>query len=250
MSFFYTPKRSRNLFDSESVAPYKLSRSKIELFLQCPRCFYIDRKLGVARPPTMPFNLNNAVDHLLKKEFDTFRAIRASHPLMVSHNIEAIPFSHPDLDKWRENFQGISYLHTESNFLITGAIDDIWIDKNEKLHIVDYKATSKESPVTIDASWQISYRRQMDIYAWLFKQNGFSVADTGYFVYCNALKSKDLFDQKLHFSIDILPYEPSTNWVDKALIKIKDSLSQKELPKASDSCDFCLYRQAVKDIEG
>ena len=70
MSKYYTGKRTRNLFDPTSKEPFRLSRSKIDLFISCPRCFYQDRRLGVAQPPGYPFNLNSAVDTLLKKEFD------------------------------------------------------------------------------------------------------------------------------------------------------------------------------------
>ena len=49
---------------------YKLSRSKVDFFLNCPRCFYIDRRLGINQPSGFPFNLNSAVDNLLKNEFD------------------------------------------------------------------------------------------------------------------------------------------------------------------------------------
>ena len=51
----------------------KISRSKIDLFLECPRCFYLDVVKKIKRPPGFPFNLNNAVDMLLKKEFDRHR---------------------------------------------------------------------------------------------------------------------------------------------------------------------------------
>ena len=53
---------------------WKLSRSKIDLFVECPRCFYLDNKLGVSRPKGPSFTLNIAVDALLKREFDTHRA--------------------------------------------------------------------------------------------------------------------------------------------------------------------------------
>ena len=49
---------------------WRLSRSKIGLFQECPRCFYLDNRLGLKRPPGYPFNLNTAVDTLLKREFD------------------------------------------------------------------------------------------------------------------------------------------------------------------------------------
>ena len=110
-------KRTRNLFDPASSAPFKLSRSRLENFLRCSCCFYLDRRLGVDQPGGFPFTLNAAVDHLLKKEFDTHRLARTPHPLMTQHRIEAIPYQHPDLDQWRHNFTGVQYHHKETNLL-------------------------------------------------------------------------------------------------------------------------------------
>ena len=38
--------------------------------------------------------------------------------------------------------------------------------------VVDYKATAKQRDVTLDADWQIAYKRQMEIYQWLLRANG------------------------------------------------------------------------------
>jgi len=92
--------------------PYKLSRSKVEFFLNCKRCFYLDRKLGIKRPPGFPFNLNSAVDALLKNEFDYYRSIQKPHPYIENLGINAIPFQHKMIEKWRQNFIGITYLHS------------------------------------------------------------------------------------------------------------------------------------------
>lgn len=73
MSKDYTGRKTKNLFDPQNKTPFKLSRSKIELFINCPRCFYLDRRLGVGQPPGYPFTLNSAIDKLLKKEFDIHR---------------------------------------------------------------------------------------------------------------------------------------------------------------------------------
>ncbi len=248
MSQYYTAKRSRNLYDVESSSPYKLSRSKIDLFLQCPRCFYVDRKLGVGRPPSMPFNLNSAVDHLLKKEFDAFRSIKAPHPIMVENGVDAVPFFHKDLDTWRENFKGLTYLHKPTNFLVSGALDDVWIDRDQNLIVVDYKATSKDGNISINAPWQICYKRQMEIYQWLLIQNNFTVSDIGYFVYCNALKSHDHFDSKLHFEIHLLPYLGKTGWIEDTLISIFKCLQSNQIPNSSDECDFCAYTKALESL--
>jgi hypothetical protein len=248
MSQYYNPKRTRNIYDPGSDEPFKLSRSKIDMFLDCPRCFYLDRRLGVGQPPGYPFSLNSAVDTLLKKEFDIHRAKSTTHPLMETYGIEGVPFQHEKMDEWRETFKGIGFYHEPSNFIVTGSIDDIWVDSKGKLMIVDYKATSKNGEVNLDAAWQIGYKRQMEIYQWLYKMNGFDVSNTGYFVYCNGRKDKEAFDGKLEFDIVILPYEGKHDWIDGVLIKARTCLSGDSIPSPDPDCDFCAYRKAVKDV--
>jgi hypothetical protein len=218
--------------------------------LNCPRCFYLDRKLGVDRPPGYPFSLNSAVDTLLKKEFDVHRAAGTPHPLMKTYGIEAVPLAHEEIDAWRDSFRrGISYLHEPTGFLVTGGIDDVWINHAGELHIVDYKATSKNGEVNLDADWQIGYKRQMEVYQWLFRQNGFRVSPFGYFVYCNGDADKEAFDGKLEFDVRILPYEGHDYWIADALTAAKACLDAGALPEANPECDYCAYRRAAQSLE-
>ena len=155
--------RSRNLYNPEGEKPFKLSRSKVDNFVSCKRCFYIDRRLGVGQPPGFPFNINSAVDELLKNEFDEYRELGKPHPYMESVNRNLIPYKHEKLDEWRENFKGVQFHDKETNFILTGAVDDLWFDLDtEEVIVVDYKATSKNYEVCIDAEWQQGYRGQMD----------------------------------------------------------------------------------------
>lgn len=248
MSEYYTARRTRGLYNPASKEPFKLSRTKIDLFLECARCFYVDRKLGVSRPPGFPFALNSAVDHLLKKEFDIHRAASRAHPLMDTYGINAVPFAHKNMGKWRENFVGVQYLHTLTNFIVFGAVDDIWINPKKELHVVDYKATSKDTKVNLDADWQIGYKRQMEVYQWLLRKNEFTVSSTGYFVYANGLKDREAFDGKLEFDVTIIPYVGNDNWVEKALTDAHKTLMKDELPPQGEECDYCNYREAVADV--
>lgn len=246
MSQYYKGKRGRNVFDPASREPFKISRSKIELFLECQRCFYLDRRLGVSRPPGFPFSLNAAVDTLLKKEFDIHRAQKTAHPLMKTYGIDAIPFDHKDLPIWRENFKGVQYLHPKTNLIITGAIDDVWCDPDGELMVVDYKATSKNEEVNIDADWQMGYKRQIEMYQWLLRQNGFRVSDVGYFVYVNGRTDVKAFDGKLEFDVKIIPYKGNDKWVDGAIINLHQCLMGEQVPVASSDCDYCSYREAAE----
>lgn len=261
MSQYYNPQKTKGLYEPGSNEPFKLSRSKIDLFLECPRCFYLDRRLGVARPPGFPFALNSAVDTLLKQEFDTHRVRGTRHPLMEKYGVDALPVAHDDLNKWRHNFTGVQYLHEPTNFLVFGAIDDLWAKTSPRPSpskgegepeyiVVDYKATAKAEDITeLDKDWHKSYKRQMEVYQWLLRQNGYKVSDTGYFVYCNGIADAQAFDQKLEFRVTLIPYQGDDGWVEKEIIKAHQCLNSHKIPKAGTACDYCGYVKAVNEKE-
>ena len=234
------------------TAVFKLSRSKIELFMQCPRCFWLDERLKIKRPSGPPFQINKAIDELFKKEFDTYRAKGEPHPLMSDNQIKAVPMQHADLDKWRENFVGVSTLHEPTNLHIFGAVDDLWIDDDGKVIVVDYKATAKNAEITLDADWQIMYKRQMEVYQWLLRQNGFDVSDTGYFVYTNGRMDLDGFFDKVEFRTKVIPYIGDDSWVEPTIIKMKDCM-EGDIPAVGTAamggeCDFCSYARARTEL--
>ena len=250
MSKYYRGQRVRNIYKPNSQEPFKLSRSKLELFYNCPRCFYNDRRLGIGQPPGYPFTLNSAVDALLKKEFDIYRRERLPHPIMTANGIDAIPFAHELLDNWRDALRkGIQFHHEPTNLVITGGIDDVWVDKDGKLFVVDYKATSKSGRVTIDADWQIGYRRQLAIYSWLFKRNGFEVNSVGFFVYANGKSDRESFDSRLEFEISLLSCPIQDEIVEEAVYAAHECLCLEAPPKPSDNCDFCAYHFTLSKYE-
>ncbi len=249
MSNYYTPIRARNIYNPEGSKPFKLSRSKIDLFLECPRCFYLDRRLGVGRPPGFPFTLNSAVDVLLKQEFDIHRSSGRPHPLIEEYGVDARPVPHDDLEKWRHNFTGVQYLHEQTNLLVFGAIDDLWQDSKNNYIVVDYKATAINDKITeLNKKHHENYKRQMEIYQWLLRQNGLKVSDTGYFVYCNGQKDREAFDGKLEFDITLIPYTGSDDWVEKSVIDAHQCLTDDSIPDPAKHCDYCAYRKAVDSV--
>jgi RecB family exonuclease len=218
------------LYNPSSTEPFKLSRSKIELYLKCPRTFYLDRRLGIKTPGMPAFSLNSAVDALLKKEFDMYRKKKVAHPLMEKYGIKAIPFAHPDLNKWRENFKGVQVLHKPTNLLITGAVDDIWINESGELHVVDYKSTSTSAEITLEGEYKEAYKRQAEVYQWLLRMNGFRVSDTAYFLFANGLKTPRKFGSLLKFDEQIIAYEGNAGWVEPVIYDIKRCLDSETLP--------------------
>ena len=241
-------------FDPSSSNPYRVSRSKIDLFTECPRCAYLDMKLGVKRPSMPSFTLNNAVDELLKREFDIHRAGATRHPLLARYGLDAVPLQDERMEEWRDALRrGISYLHEPTNLMIRGGIDDVWVNPAGELIVVDYKATSKkEGPSTEDDLYD-SYKRQVEIYQWLFRKNDFKVSPTAYFVYVNGKSDAEAFDGKLEFDIKLISYTGSDEWVEPAVYELKKMLLSDEIPKVGTSfgggpCEYCTYRENAGKI--
>lgn len=244
--------RERNVpYQPGQKAAFKISRSKIELFRQCPRCFWLDTRLKIKRPDGPPFSINKAIDELFKKEFDSYRLKGQPHPLMVEYKVNAVPFAHDNLADWRQNFIGVQHLHVPTNLLVFGAIDDLWVTPEGELIVVDYKATAKERDVSIDADWQQSYKRQLEIYQWLLKGNGFQVHPTGYFVYTNGRLDLDSFNDKIEFRTKVIPYDGDDSWVEPTVEEMKACL-EGDMPAMGQAamggdCDYCTY--AMKRTE-
>jgi CRISPR/Cas system-associated exonuclease Cas4 (RecB family) len=241
--------RIRNIYQPGSRTPFRISRSKIDLFLECPRCFYLDRKMGLPRPSMPGFSLNSAVDQLLKNEFDLLRKNKKPHKLMEQYGIDAIPFDHPDLPVWRDDFYqyvGAKFLHQETNLEICGIVDDIWLNQNKELLIVDYKSTSTSKQISLEDEYKQGYKRQMEIYQWIFRHLNFKVSDTGYFVFANAGKNRPEFDGRLEFELTIIPYQGNDSWVEPTIFEIKKCLDSDQIPAASENCEYCEYRKLAE----
>lgn len=249
MSEYYKPQRIEAW--NYGGKQWKLSRSKIDLFRQCPHCFYIDNKLGTKRPPGFPFAINSAVDTLLKKEFDIHRTKEEQHPLQKQYGVDARPVAHEELDIWRENFKGVRYEDEETGFVITGAIDDLWINSQGEYMVVDYKATAKEEPVVeLDKEWQDGYKRQMEVYQWLLRKNGLKVSKTGYFVYCTGKLDREAFDGKIDFDVNLIAYEGDDSWVEGIIGEIKECLDSEQIPESGKDCEYCDYFNTRLGHEG
>ena len=214
----------------------KLSRSKLELLLECPRCFWLYAGKGIGRPFGPPFTINNAIDFLLKREFDEHRKNGTAHYLIKREGIDTVPFLHDDIDKWRNTFTGIQYEDHENDFLVFGAVDDIWVDPKGNLIVVDYKASGAKEGELYD-----SYKRQVEIYQWLLRKNRFKVLSRAYFVYARVNKNHGFAGGKLSFEIKVHPYDGDDSWVDGKIKEAKKVLAE-PIPKSSPNCEYCNYR--------
>jgi hypothetical protein len=246
--------RKGSIYVKDSNTIFKISRSKFTNFLDCKRCFYLDRVKGLKDPSMPGWSLNSAVDSLLKKEFDEFREKQKAHTFVKKNKLNFIPLKHEKMDYWRNALSGgISFIDTNTNIQIHGGVDDIWFDPEKKeLVVVDYKAQSNNAPVEttkyLNNIYHQSYKIQMDIYVHILRKMNFKVSDTAYFYVCNGDKNYASFDEKLNFTTTLVPYKTNTSWIDKKIFEMKQTLDSEYVPEINKSCEKCMYLNAGKDF--
>jgi CRISPR/Cas system-associated exonuclease Cas4 (RecB family) len=218
----------------------KLSRSKINLFLECPRCFWLEMNKGIKRPPPAPYTINSAIDALLKREFDACRKNGTAHYLLKKYNINAIPYNCQQINDWRDSFVGIRFEHKKTDFLVFGAVDDVWINPEGELMVVDFKATGANEYRIYD-----SYKRQIEIYQWLLLMNGYKVSQTGYFIFVKVNKGNGFVQGKLSFDLFLEPQQGDNSWVEGALVTAKEIL-RGPIPQQKQNCLYCQFAKVAK----
>ena len=249
--------RHRGVYKPENPEPYEVSRSRIEAFINCPACFWLERVKGVKFPGMPPFLLNSATDTLLKKDFNKFRELQKPHPFMELNGLgHLVPFQYEDFETWTKSLQlGLKTYHEKSNLIIGGGLDDVWHDpKTNELFIVDYKSTagkrtedlSKLEPINLRGRYKEGYKRQMEMYQWILraimkeKDKDYEVSNTGYFVYVNGdqhfengMLDEDPKKATMKFNVQLLEYNGDDSWVENTIKEISKCLKSSECPEHS-----------------
>ena len=257
-------KRHRGQFDPSKEAPYELSRSRIENFVKCPACFYLVQVKDIKFPSIPVFNINEATDILLKRDFDGCREAGVSHPYLESQGYgHMIPFKHDDFELWTQSLHfgaegRFHTIHEATNLKIGGGLDDVWLNtETNKLHIVDYKSTSQKSAgkiLTLDDKWKAAYKRQMDLYIWIMGQKGFDVSDLGYFLYCDGDRFTDQpflgeIAANMCFKMSLLPYTSNQDWIEPTLQRIHKTLHATSCPEHSLYCEYGTFLAAYAGVK-
>ena len=243
--------RHRGVYKPSQVEPYELSRFRVENFIRCPACFYMQQVEGIKFPEIPGFNINEATDVLLKRHFDRYRLLQEVPPILIEKGFaNLVPFQHPNFEKWTQSlhFGAEGRMHTiveDLNLKIGGGLDDIWRNtETDELHIVDYKSTSQKTEgreIDMFDKFKGPYRRQMDLYVWVMRSMGFKISDIGYFLYVDGdrFTRSDFIKGNLalmEFKINLIPYKVDVSWIRPALEAIRELLDSSYRPDHNSDC--------------
>ncbi len=210
---------------------YKLSPSSLNIFVECPRCFWLQFNKGIKRPLGIFPSLPSGMDAILKVYFDKYMRKKELPPVLANLKLKLFD-DEALLKEWRSNFKGIRYEDKKGNIL-HGAVDNILVN-DKKLIVLDYKTRG----FPLKENTHEHYISQMNLYNFLLRKNGYKTENYSYllFYYPNKVNSKGdvVFDTKL------IKIKTDAKKAEK-LFNDAIACLEGEIPECSDACEYCKY---------
>jgi hypothetical protein len=108
------------------------------------------------------------------------------------------------------------------------------------LAVVDYKSSgSKEITIYDD------YQKQMDVYSWILKENGYEIYPSAFFVFYQVQKDENGFNNVMRFKEQVRSVKVNMEWVgptfEAAVELARQDSSPSESGNAQKHCDHCHF---------
>lgn len=220
--------------------PLRLSpTSGLNLYNDCPRCFWLHYNGRVPRPRGIFPSLPGGMDLVIKDYFDEYRG---SLPPELEGKIRGKLI--PDLaliNTWRNWRTGLEYCDQDRNAALFGALDECLVHEGKYIPL-DYK-TRGSAPH--DGDSERYYQTQLDSYALMLEANGYPVADFAYLVYYYPSQVKR--DGVVEFNVHPVELTLDANRAKKTFEAAVDFL-QKPLPEHQPSCEYCAWHKSLSEI--
>ncbi len=216
------------------MSTIRLSPSTLNLFNDCPRCFWLHMNKKLHRPRGIFPSLPGGMDNVIKVFYDTYRK-QDKLPPEIEGQVEGKLI--PDMElmaKWRNWRTGLEYHDEIREATLFGALDDCLVDDNYYIPL-DYK-TRGYTPK--DGASEKYYGSQISCYNLLLKENGFKVRDYGYLVYYYPKSVRK--DGLVQFNVKPIKIradaETGRDTFERALKLLKG-----QEPKKYTGCEYCSW---------
>lgn len=208
--------------------------SGLNLFLECPRCFWLRYNEKIHRPDIVFPSLPGGMDRIIKEYFDRYRKL-GKMPPELEGKVKGALFSDQELlDRWRNWRQGLNFDDPVLEATLTGALDDCILDDGFLIPL-DYK-TRGTAPKERDS--EEYYQTQLDTYVFLLQKNGFPVREFAYLVY---YFPERFFDGNLvKFSTEVVKLETDSQRAYRIFSEAIACL-RGPIPKAHTDCSYCAW---------
>lgn len=161
--------------------PVHLSASRLNLFAECGRCFWLRVNEGVDRP-TGPFpSLPAGMDRAIEAHFDRHRAAGELPPALRGEVTGRLEPDERFLANCREWRREPCYVDETRDVVVRGGLDDLLRTEDGSLVVLDYK--TRGYPPRRATGAPAYYVRQVNCYNLILRSNGHPTADYGLLLY-------------------------------------------------------------------
>lgn len=217
-----------------STSTIQLSPSSLNLFLECPKCFWLYKARNIHRPESPSSSLPNGMDLLIKRYFDQYRAL-GSMPPEIQGKVEGELFpDQPALDNWR-NWRNtdLAYEDKNLNAVLTGALDECFVLGDAYIP-VDYKTRG----FALKEDSEKYYQNQLNCYTFLLEAKGFKHLSFGYLIFYIPQEIKE--EGIVHFHIE--PVKVKTSPADaRKVFEEAVKVLRGPVPASHSECKFCSW---------
>lgn len=223
---------------------YRLSNSKLGL-LECLRCFYDANVLKINRPEGIFPGLPNGVDAVMKEHSDLFRGgMMPPMDRVLKGTLWGTVEQITKLRNWQSGLKATVKIGTIVVQLI-GAFDDVVQEPDETYSPYDTK-TKGWKPKDDGSQY---YQGQMDLYAFLLRENGMTPSGKAYLNYWYPVQSDG---QAIRFEHDLYTLTTNPNRIVELVGRAVAVLTGGQ-PASNPTCEYCVFAQkrveaAVKAI--
>jgi hypothetical protein len=212
----------------------KLSPTGLNLFLECPKCFWLEKVKGIKRPRGIFPSLPGGMDGILKVYFNEYRDSDGLPPMLEGKLEGKLMNPLPKTLFMKDD---------ELMAVLLGKLDEALDFGDGTFAPVDHKTRGYAPKEEMIAAYQM----QMDAYDLLLAKNGFPTRNKAYLLYYHPI-SGDLHN-KFPFVLTIK--EVQTN-PERAMQVFRDAINlirSSEMPQAANTCEYCAWAKTMEDID-
>lgn len=213
----------------------RISPSSLNLYRECPRCFWLQMNEGIRRPEQPSSTLPMGVDLSLKAYFDHWRVKNELPPLLAGKLPGRLVADQATVAKFRS--RSFTWHDPQSKAYFTGILDDAL--ELEGGFTVPLDNKTKGFP---PLEPHIAHITQMSSYTLLLRENGFKTKNLAYLVYWFFNHKNIDLEKPLHFNVTV---EEVKTEPDKILQLFREAVALLggPVPPPTTECAFCKYKQ-------
>ncbi len=204
----------------------KLSPTSLNLFLECPRCFWFSVNKGIKRPGPPVATITSGLDKVIKEYFNQFRKKNILPPFLAGKLPGKLMTNLPK-NGWFE------FVDEKCDAKLGGYMDEC-IELEENLYAVLDHKTRGTAPESVHKAYQL----QMDVYTFLLEKNNFPTQKKAYLVYYIPQKIISSGDFQFEAVIKEIATNPQRA---KDVFYKAIELLKGFLPSINQDCGFCQW---------